>query len=145
MKWPEVSAGVIVAMPIVILVYDFVAYYNAGSKGTISQVALSTSESRPWFLMGVCFLFGLLCGHLFAPRESEPHWTEYIHAVVVVLVPLLSVLFDVVAVSSGNRGSAMQWLGDEIREHRMLAVIVALVSGALIGHRLVCQHLPPIG
>ena len=143
MGWRIASTCVIVSMPVVVLVYDYIAYRAAGSDGTISRVALSTSDIRPWFLMAVCFLLGLLCGHLFVPTTTKAHWAEWFHAIAIVLVPLLFALHDLLATAAGaeSEAKALQWLGDFIRDHRMICVLTALVSGALVGHRLVPQHL----
>jgi hypothetical protein len=122
MGWRLASTCVIVAMPVVVLAYDFVAYRAAGSDGTISRVALATSEARPWFLVAVCFLLALLCGHLFVPTTSEPSWVEWLHVIAIVAVPLFSALHDLLATATGAEAEpkALVFLGDFIRDHRML-------------------------
>ena len=93
--------------------------------------------------MATCFLFALLCGHLFVPTTTAAHWTEWIHAVVIAGVPLAFWTHDLLASASGAEAEAhaLDRLGDFIRDHRMVCVLASLVSGAIVGHRFLPQHL----
>lgn len=69
MSWREVTIAVIIAAPLIIGGYDWIAYERAGNSATISRTLLDAA--RRWPIIGVAFGFGLglLCGHLFVPQH----------------------------------------------------------------------------
>jgi hypothetical protein len=67
--WKAVTALVVVAALVLLCVYDLIAYAVGGNDATISRGVLGTADRYRGFAMGVAFLAGVLCGHLFLPQH----------------------------------------------------------------------------
>ena len=71
-SWRVITAAIIVLTPLVVGVYDLVAYLRGGNNATISKTCLDTAREYPLFAICVVFAFGALCGHLFVPQHLPP-------------------------------------------------------------------------
>ena len=130
-----VSALVIFITPVLILVYDSIAYLIGGNPATISRVALDTSESYPSFRATICYLFGLLCVHLFAPRPGSGSSTFlWLPVVGAVGIPLV-VAFVNLAIYL--KPEVMRGVHES---YSPLAVAVWLLVGVGVGWVTVAQH-----
>ncbi len=66
MSWQSITALVVVAAIVLLILYDLVAYAVGGNAATISRVLLG----RGWaFALWVVFGLGVLVGHLFLPQR----------------------------------------------------------------------------
>jgi hypothetical protein len=72
MSWREATAVVILAMILLGVVYDLVAYSVSGNEATISRLCLETADRCRGFAVGFVFLLGVLCGCLFVPQRVGP-------------------------------------------------------------------------
>lgn len=61
-----ITACVIVAITLIVIVYDVFAAWKWGRTATVSWVLLTASQEYPI----IAFAFGVLMGHLFAPQRS---------------------------------------------------------------------------
>jgi hypothetical protein len=70
--WRTITAVLIVATILAVACYDLVAYVRVGNEATISRICLETANNYRGFAIGVVFLLGILCGHLFLPQHVQP-------------------------------------------------------------------------
>jgi hypothetical protein len=71
MNWQSVTALVIVAVIVGLVLYDLVAFALGGNDATLSKTLLDVSRQSAWFALSFVFALGVLVGHLFLP-QSKP-------------------------------------------------------------------------
>jgi len=71
MTWKLATALFCVAVLVIVLVYDLIAYACGGQEATISEVWLSTANNRRFFVVIASFLTGVVFGHVFLPQIIE--------------------------------------------------------------------------
>lgn len=71
MSWQSVTALVIVAVIVGLIVYDLVVYATVGNDATLSKTLLDVSRQSAAFALSFVFALGVLVGHLFLP-QSDP-------------------------------------------------------------------------
>jgi hypothetical protein len=69
MSWKTLTALVIVAVIVGLIVYDLIAYAVGGNPATISRTVLRISQRAGGFGLSVAFALGVLVGHLFLPQR----------------------------------------------------------------------------
>lgn len=69
MTWQTVTALLMVAITVILIGYDLIAYSIGGNAAIISQVCLRTAEQHRGFVILVGFAVGVLFGHLFLPQH----------------------------------------------------------------------------
>lgn len=129
------SALVIYLTPIAILVWDTIAYFVAGNDSTISRIALDTSQRYPSFKWSTCYLFGLLCVHLFSPRPGTGSTSMWLPVAAFVGVPLI------VAFVNLTLYIAPVTMGAIHDSSPPQTVAVWLLIGVTVGWFTVAQHL----
>jgi hypothetical protein len=142
MFWRLGSASTILLSPVVILTWDAIAFLNGGNASTLSRVALDIAAKYPSFQHSVCFLFGLLCAHLFAVRPgigaSTIPWLQVVGAV---CVPLIIAFTNLVLYFWPDSSRKMGMAPGESHALVGLAVVIFwLVVGAAVGFLAVAQH-----
>ncbi len=65
--WRRATVFFVVAVTVVVVLYDVAAVLMGGVDATVSRVLLTESGRHPW----IPFLFGVLCGHLFFPQRVK--------------------------------------------------------------------------
>lgn len=135
-RWQIGSALVILVTPTVIGLYDLAAYLRAGNGATISRLSLQTAWEYPPYQWCICFLFGLLCAHLFAPLPGPHPLPPEFSLLAFVLVPYAVV---VVAVIAGLRTPDGPPLTDASRNYPLLSVLLWINLGAVIGSAFLPQ------
>ena len=63
-----ITVGILVAVVVLLIVWDVYAYLAGGSQATISRVTLAFAGEHPV----VPFLIGVVSGHLFWPQKVKP-------------------------------------------------------------------------
>jgi hypothetical protein len=128
--WQVATVLVILSAPVLIGGYDLAAFLISGNKATISRVSLETSRQYPAFQWAMCFLFGLLCAHLFAHNSAGPLWPVWISLLAFVAVPLL-LAFGALLV---NVRTPLDEAGDLARNRPLPSVILWMTWGAVVGY-----------
>lgn len=129
-RWQVLSALVILAAPTVIGGYDLMAYLRSGNGATISRLSLQTAWEYPPYLWAICFLFGLLCAHLFAPLPGPRPLPPAFSLLLFVGVPYVVVT---VAMIAGLRTPDGPPLADASRSYPLMTVLLWLNLGAVVG------------
>ena len=127
--WQLASVCVILASPVLIGGYDLVAFLRSGNSATISRISLETAREYPLFQWMVCFLFGLLCAHLFAFNAKGPLWPMWVSFAAFVVVPV-SLAFASLLI--GLR--TVEEVADLARDRPLPSVILWLTWGAVVGY-----------
>lgn len=129
MTWQMASVCVILAAPVLIGCYDLAAFIHSGNDATISRVAIQTAWEVPAFLYSICFLFGMLCGHLFVSSSHNPPLPGWVAFMLLVMLPT-GIAFG--ALVQGARIPDTPG-GDLARSFPLIAVLVWLNLGAVSG------------
>lgn len=141
MTWKLLSAAVILLSPVVILGIDVILYFWGGNDSTISRMALRTSQKYPSFLWAVCFLFGLLCGHLFAPMAGDRQLPGYVSLPLFVGAPLLVAFADIV-LQMKTEVRLLVAAGETSRDYPLVTVMILMIMGSVVGATLLPQTKP---
>ncbi|HEY1191902.1 MAG TPA: hypothetical protein VGE74_30000 [Gemmata sp.] len=135
-RWQIASALVILAAPTLIGGYDFIAYRVSGNAATISRLSLQTAWEYPPYQWCICFLFGLLCAHLFAPLAGPRPLPAGLSLILFVGVPYVVVT---AAMITGLRTPDGPPLADASRAYPLLTVLLWLNLGAVVGSAFLPQ------
>lgn len=134
--WMLASALVILLTPTLIGSEDLAAYLRGGNVATISRISQRTAWAYPPYGWSVCFLLGLLCGHLFVTNDAPAPLPRWFSFGLFVVVPYL---VAVTTLALGVWHPASLPLADASRDYPLTTVIVVLALGALVGARLLHQ------
>jgi uncharacterized membrane protein YbjE (DUF340 family) len=132
--WMVASAVVILATPTVIGLFDGAAYLVAGDDATISRLSQRVAWAHTQYRWCICFLFGVLCGHLFTTVPVEPLVPRWVSLTLFVAVPYLVVIATVLAGLTAP--GALPTTG---HAHQFALVACGLVLGAAVGAGLLHQ------
>ena len=132
MTWQLASTLVILAAPIAIGTYDMIVWQVSGSKNTISSISIDTARDYPGYLISVCFLFGLLCAHLFTPGQRAMVLPAWLSLVLFVALPLL-IVFGTLLLGLKRDVPMTEGIGDATRSNPLVSVLISLVLGAVVG------------
>lgn len=64
-KTTKLVTLLIVALIIIVLIYDAVAIHFGGTEASISSLIITSSYQMPFMVFCIGFFLGILCGHLF--------------------------------------------------------------------------------
>ena len=143
MTWQFSSALIIIAAPILIGGYDLVAFLVAGNKATISRISLETANSYPGYQWAICFLFGLLCAHLFAPSPTKTPFPGWLSLTLFVGVPVL-VVFGTLILGVKQQAPLLLKDAQEVtRDYPLVTVMVSMILGAAVGASFLPQSSTP--
>lgn len=138
MSWQFASALVILAAPVLIGGYDLIAFWTAGNRATISRISLEAAKQHPAYLWSVCYLFGLLCGHLFAPSGDDRQLPGWLAVCLFLVVPIL-VAFGSLITGVKTAPQMMSAAQEGTRDYPLITVMLFLVIGAAIGSTFLPQ------
>lgn len=96
-KWQLVTAGVILALPLLVGIFDLIAYKLGGNAATISRLSLQTAWEFPPYQWALCFEFGLLCAHLFVQSPAARPLPAVASLILFVFGPVVVVFATLVA------------------------------------------------
>jgi hypothetical protein len=139
LPWTIAAAVVTLAAAPVIGTFDLAAYLRGGDNATISRL----SQRVAWFFApyqwAVCFLVGVLCGHLFTTRPCEPVVPRGVSVALCVVLPYLIALGSMLA---GLRAPGGLPAAGSQSQIELAPVLVALTLGAFAGAYLLHQTGP---
>lgn len=139
LPWMLAAAVVTLAAAPLIGSFDLAAYLRGGDNATISRLSQRVAWFCPLYQWAVCFLFGVLGGHLFTTRPCEPLVPRWVSISVLVVVPYLIALGTMIA---GLRAPGGLPAAGSQTQIELAPVLVALVLGAFAGAYLLHQTGP---
>lgn len=131
--WQVASAAVILATPVLVGVYDLVAYLRAGDPATISRVSLQTAAEYPPFKWCLCLLFGAFLAHLFVSSPGPRPLPVWVALPLVVGVPLAVTFATLVLGLRTPDAPAVR------SQYQLVEVLVWTTLGCLLGAGLLSQ------
>jgi hypothetical protein len=134
--WILASAAVTLAAAPVIGLFDAAAYLAGGDEATISRLSQRTAWAFPPYQWAVCFLFAVLCGHLFTTRPCEPPLPVWLSLAVLVALPYCVVLGGM---THALHAPASLPLHPTLRVNPLAPVVLSLVLGAVLGSEFLHQ------
>lgn len=134
--WIVASACVTLGTAPLVLFFDETAYTNAGDEATISRLSQRVAWRYPPYRWAVCYLLGLLTGHLFTTRPCPVPLPVWLTLALFVALPYFVALGAMIA---GLRGGLPLSAG---RAAGLAPVVAALVIGADDGAELLHQTGP---
>lgn len=136
-RWLLGSVLVIIASPVMIGLWDLFAYWKGGNDATISRISLQTAYEAPGYQSSICFLFGLLVAHLFAPLPGERPLPPWLSLLVFVGLPL--------AVAFGSLFAGLKIPNEDImraiRPYPLISVLIWINLGAVVGAAFLPQTI----